>query len=153
MFGITPSREQSCRTAEPVIITVHLTAFTGCFEVATVFFGAANADAQIAIDTATVANLVTVVITQDSAFLVPMTREKGQCPNLTANGPMEYAGEFGCGNCCVPQFGLFGQIRTLPKNATHRPRHSCRKKCSRRRRSKRSRASSERVPPAAASFS
>lgn len=75
MFGITPSREQSCRTAEPVIITVHLLAFKGCFEVATVLFGAANADAQIAIDRATVASFVTVVITQDSAFLVPMTRE------------------------------------------------------------------------------
>ena len=56
-----PSREQSCRQAEPVIITVHFTAFTG-FEVVTVFCGAANADAQIAIDMATVAILVTVVI-------------------------------------------------------------------------------------------
>ena len=66
MFGITLSRAQSCRTAEPLIITVHLTAFTfaGCFEVVTVLFGAANADAQIAIDMATVANLVTVVIAQ-----------------------------------------------------------------------------------------
>jgi len=65
VFGITPSREQSCRTAEPVIITVHLTAFKGCFEVATVLFGAANADAQIAIDMATVANLVTVLMQQE----------------------------------------------------------------------------------------
>ena len=63
MFGITLSLEQSCRTAEPVIITVHLTAFTfGCFEGASLLFGAANADAQIAIDMATVVNLVTVVI-------------------------------------------------------------------------------------------
>ena len=77
MFGITPRREQSCRTAEPVIITVHFTAFTGCVEVVTFFCGAANADAQIAIDRATVASFVTVVITQDSAFLVPMTRENG----------------------------------------------------------------------------
>lgn len=65
MLGITLSREQSCRTAEPVIITVHLLAFKGCFEVATVLFGAANADAQIAIDSATVASFVTVVIPQD----------------------------------------------------------------------------------------
>jgi len=45
---------------------VHLAAFTfeGCFEVATLFCGAANADAQIAIDMATVANFVTVVISQ-----------------------------------------------------------------------------------------
>jgi hypothetical protein len=56
------SRAQSCRTAEPVIITVHFTAFTGCFEVVTVLFGAAKADAHIAIDRATVANLVTVVM-------------------------------------------------------------------------------------------
>jgi hypothetical protein len=56
---------------------VHLLAFKGCFEVATVLFGAANADAQIAIDKATVASFVTVVITQDLAFLVPMTRENG----------------------------------------------------------------------------
>ncbi len=63
MFGITLSREQSCRQAEPVIITVHFTAFEGLFEVVMLFCGAANADAQIAIDRATVANLVTVVIT------------------------------------------------------------------------------------------
>jgi hypothetical protein len=66
VFGITLSREQSCRQAEPVIITVHFTAFIGCFEVVTFTFfcGAANADAQIAIDMATVAILVTVVIPQ-----------------------------------------------------------------------------------------
>lgn len=66
MFGITPSRAQSCRTAEPVIITVHFTAFifAGCFEVATVLVGPANVDVQMAIDMATVANLVTVVIPQ-----------------------------------------------------------------------------------------
>jgi hypothetical protein len=41
----------------------HLLALTGvCFEVATLLLGAANADAQIAIDMATVANLVTVVM-------------------------------------------------------------------------------------------
>jgi hypothetical protein len=65
VLGITLSREQSCRTAEPVIITVHFTAFKGCFELVTVvalFCGAANADAQIAIDMVTVAILVTVVI-------------------------------------------------------------------------------------------
>jgi hypothetical protein len=62
VLGITPSREQSCRTAEPVIITVHLLAFKGCFEVATLLSGAANADAQIAIDMVTVASFVTVVI-------------------------------------------------------------------------------------------
>jgi hypothetical protein len=43
---------------------VHFTAFTCCFEVATVLVGAANADAQIAIDMATVASLVTVVMSQ-----------------------------------------------------------------------------------------
>ena len=64
VVGMTLSREQSCRTAEPVIITVHLLAFKGCFEVATLLFGAANADAHIAIDKATMANLVTVVICQ-----------------------------------------------------------------------------------------
>jgi len=65
VLGITLSREQSCRQAEPVIITLHFTAFTGCFEVAVTFFcGAANADAQIATDMATVASLVIVVITQ-----------------------------------------------------------------------------------------
>jgi hypothetical protein len=63
VLGITLSREQSCRQAEPVIITVHFTAFTfGCFAVASLFVGAANADAHIAIDMATVANFVTVVI-------------------------------------------------------------------------------------------
>jgi len=69
VVGITLSREQSCRTAEPVIITVHLTAFIfeGCS--ATVLVGAANADAHIAIDMATVANLVTVVMAQGCAFL------------------------------------------------------------------------------------
>jgi hypothetical protein len=36
-----------------------------CFEVATLLLGAANADAQIAIDMATVANLVTVVMNQE----------------------------------------------------------------------------------------
>ena len=65
MLGITLSREQSCRQAEPVIITVHLLAFKGCFEVATLLFGAAKADAQIAIDMVTVASLVTVVIPQE----------------------------------------------------------------------------------------
>jgi glycine/serine hydroxymethyltransferase len=75
VFGITLSREQSCRTAEPVIITVHFTAFKRCVEVVTFFCGAAKADAQIAIDMATVANLVTVVILQGSAFSVPMARE------------------------------------------------------------------------------
>jgi hypothetical protein len=66
VLGITLSREQSCRTAEPVIITVHFWAFKGRFEaVVTLFsFGPANADAHIAIDMATVANLVTVVIPQ-----------------------------------------------------------------------------------------
>jgi hypothetical protein len=62
VLGITLSREQSCRQAEPVTITVHFTAFKGCFEVVTLFCGAANADAQNAIDMATVAILVTVVI-------------------------------------------------------------------------------------------
>jgi len=65
VFGITPSREQSCRTAEPVIITVHFTAFIGRVEVVTFFCGAAKADAQIAIDMATMVNLVIVVIPQE----------------------------------------------------------------------------------------
>jgi len=65
VLGITLSREQSCRTAEPVIITVHFLAVGAFFEVATVLFGAANVDAQIATDKATVANLVTVVIAQE----------------------------------------------------------------------------------------
>jgi hypothetical protein len=66
VLGITLSREQSCRTAEPVIITLHFTAFKGCFEVVVIFFsGAANADAQIATDMATVVSLVTVVITTE----------------------------------------------------------------------------------------
>jgi hypothetical protein len=65
VFGITPSRVQSCLTAEPVIIIVHFTDFKGCLVVVTTFFcGCANADAQIAIDMATVVNLVTVVIPQ-----------------------------------------------------------------------------------------
>jgi hypothetical protein len=73
VLGITLSREQSCRTAEPLITIVHLTALTTgccCFEVTTFFCGAANADAHIAIDKATVANLVTVVMTKSSSFLL-----------------------------------------------------------------------------------
>jgi hypothetical protein len=62
VFGITLSREQSCRTAEPVIITVHFIAFKGRFVAVTLFCGAAKADTQNAIDMATVAILVTVVI-------------------------------------------------------------------------------------------
>jgi hypothetical protein len=63
VVGITPSRAQSCLTAEPVMRAIHLLALMGvCFEVATLLLGAANADAQIAIDMATVVNLVTVVI-------------------------------------------------------------------------------------------
>jgi hypothetical protein len=62
VLGITPSREQSCRTAEPVIITVHFIDFKVCFVVVTFCCGAANADAQMAIEKATVANLVAVVI-------------------------------------------------------------------------------------------
>ena len=65
MFGITLSREQSCRQAEPVINTVHFTAFKGRFEVVTVFCGAANADAQIAIDMMTMATLVAVVMSKE----------------------------------------------------------------------------------------
>ena len=65
VLGITLSREQSCRQAEPVIITEHFTAFSGCFEFFVMLFcGAANADAQIATDMATVASLVTVVMTK-----------------------------------------------------------------------------------------
>jgi hypothetical protein len=71
VLGITLSREQSCRQAEPVIMTVHLFAFNVGFEVAAVLVGAAKADAQIAIDMATVANFVTVVMGQWSARLMP----------------------------------------------------------------------------------
>ena len=49
-----------------MIITVHFTAFKGRFVVAVMLFsGAANADAQIATDMATVASLVTVVIARE----------------------------------------------------------------------------------------
>jgi len=76
VVGITPSREQSCRQAEPVIKATHLLAFmTGCcFEVATLLLEPANADAQIATDIAMVAHrtdqphkppsFVTVVISE-----------------------------------------------------------------------------------------
>lgn len=74
VVGIVLSREQSCRTAEPVIITVHLTAFFGLTEVTSLLVGAANADAQIAIDIATVANLVTVLIAQGCAFFSAKAR-------------------------------------------------------------------------------
>src|ERR1043165_1954347 len=47
-----------------------------CFEVVTLFCGAANADAHIAIDMATVANLVTVVMTQGCSFLWAKARKK-----------------------------------------------------------------------------
>jgi len=58
VVGITLSRAQSCRTAEPVIIATHLLPFkTGCcFEVATLLFGAAKADAQNATEIATIAH-------------------------------------------------------------------------------------------------
>ena len=77
VLGIMLSREQSCRTAEPVIIMVHLTAFTRCccFEVATVLFGAANADAHIVIDKATVASFVTVAMTKFSSLLTAKARK------------------------------------------------------------------------------
>jgi hypothetical protein len=75
VVGITPSREQSCRTAEPLITIVHLTALTGCFEVVTVLFGAANADAHIAIDKATVASFVTVAMTKLSSLLTAKARK------------------------------------------------------------------------------
>jgi len=76
VLGITLSRLQSCRTAEPVIIRVHLTALTFCcFEVATVLFGAANADAHIAIDKATVASFVTVAMTKLSSLLTAKARK------------------------------------------------------------------------------
>ena len=76
VVGITLSRSQFCRTAEPVIKATHLLPFkTGvCFEVATLLLGAAKADAQIATEIATVAHrtdrpnkptgFVTVVIRQ-----------------------------------------------------------------------------------------
>jgi hypothetical protein len=80
VVGITPRRSQFCRTAEPVITATHLLLFTtGCFlEVATLVPGAANADAQKAIDNATAAhrtdqphkplNFVTVVIEKVSVL-------------------------------------------------------------------------------------
>jgi len=62
--------------AEPVIRATHLLplATVCCFVVTTLFCGTANADAQIAIDMATVANLVTVVIAQEWASLMPKAR-------------------------------------------------------------------------------
>ena len=74
VVGITLSRSHGCRHPEPVMKATHLLPFTTgcCFEVATLFCGAAKADAQIKIDIATVAHrtdqphkppgLVTVVI-------------------------------------------------------------------------------------------
>jgi hypothetical protein len=58
VVGITPSRAQSCRTAEPVIRATHLLLFTTgcCFEVATLLLGAAKADAQNATEIATIAH-------------------------------------------------------------------------------------------------
>jgi hypothetical protein len=76
VVGITLSRAQSCRTAEPVIKATHLLPFTTgcCFEVATLLFGAAKADAQNATEIATIVHrtdqphkphgFVTVVILQ-----------------------------------------------------------------------------------------
>ena len=79
VVGITPRRSQFCRTAEPVIKATHLLLLTVCcFEVATLLFGAANADAQKAIETAIVAHridqphkplgFVTVVMKKGSVF-------------------------------------------------------------------------------------
>ena len=80
MVGITPSRSQDCRQAEPVISATHLLPFTtGCFfEVTALLLGAANADAQMTIDNATVAHrtdqphkplgFVTVVIEKGSVL-------------------------------------------------------------------------------------
>src|SRR5437588_3223274 len=74
------SLSQDCRTAEPVIKATHLLPFkTGCcFEVATLLLGAAKADAQNAIEIATVAHrtdqphkppgLITVVMRVYSVF-------------------------------------------------------------------------------------
>jgi len=55
---MTLSLSQGCRHAEPVIKATHLLAFTTvcCFEVATLLLGAAKADAQKRIETATVAH-------------------------------------------------------------------------------------------------
>jgi hypothetical protein len=58
VVGITPSRLQGWRHAEPVIKATHLLPFTTdcCFEVVTLLFGAAKADAQNTIEIATVAH-------------------------------------------------------------------------------------------------
>jgi len=55
---MAPSRSQGCRHAEPVIKARHLLPFTTgcCFEVATLLFGAAKADAQNATEIATIAH-------------------------------------------------------------------------------------------------
>jgi len=75
VVGITPSRSQSCRTAEPVMMATHLLPFRmGCFEATALLLGAAKADAQNATEIATIAHrtdqphkphgFVTVVIFQ-----------------------------------------------------------------------------------------
>jgi len=60
VVGITLSRSQFCRVAEPVIKATHLLLFKTdcCFEVATLLFGAAKADAQNATEIATVAHRI-----------------------------------------------------------------------------------------------
>jgi hypothetical protein len=52
------SLSQDCRIAEPVIKATHLLLFATvcCFEVATLSFGAAKADAQNATEIATIAH-------------------------------------------------------------------------------------------------
>jgi len=76
VVGITPRRSQFCRTAEPVIRATHLLLLiVCCFEVTTLFVGAAKADAQKTTATAAVAHridqphkplgFVTVVITKE----------------------------------------------------------------------------------------
>ena len=86
VVGITLSRPQSCRTAEPVIKATHLLLFiTVCFEVAALLFGAANADAQNATEIAIVAHrtdqphkplgFVTVVIKKELSFFAVKARE------------------------------------------------------------------------------
>jgi hypothetical protein len=58
VVGITPRRSQFCRTAEPVIRATHLLLLRVCFEVTTLFVGAAKADAQKTTATAAVTHRI-----------------------------------------------------------------------------------------------
>ena len=75
VVGITLSLSQDCRHAEPVIKATHLLPFkTGCcFEVATLLFGAARADAQKTSDIAIAAHRTDQPHKPDGFVTVVMT--------------------------------------------------------------------------------